>query len=448
MNKQNQSTILFKPTIKQHQFYEAFRNNQYLEIGFGGAVSGGKSFIAWAIMILESMKHPGIRIGLARNTLADIKTNTMSSFYEVYRSLGLPESFYNYNSQAGKITFANGSVIQFYELRYLPTDPDYVRISGALLTFAVIEEAQGVSEKGKAMLQSRVGRWMNDETGIGPKLLMTFNPGINFLYQDFYLPWKNNEMPDYRKFVPAKLSDNKYQAEGYRRNLELTLNEIDKSRLLDGEWDFDGDKTRLLLYEEVLDLYNFPKTYKPKGDYYITADIAYTSDKAIIMLWKGLDIIKIIHHNPQTDGEIEDVIIKLRDEYNVNPKFIAYDSDGVGQHLKNKLKQSIPIVNNARPLNNENYDHLKSQLYFKLGEVIKEGGIKVLDNTLKSDLIQEVYEIKSQPLETLDGKLKIIRKKDVVAAIGRSPDLSDAMAYRCIFEIKAKPVSRPFGLSR
>lgn len=432
--------IEFSPTVKQDEFFEAFDDSSLLEIGYGGAAGGGKSYILWALMIIKCVEHPGIRVGLARNTLADIKTNTITSFFEVYKNLGLPEEFYNYNSQAGKITFGNGSMIQFYELRYLPNDPDYVRISGALLTFGCIEEAQGCDQKGKLMFQSRLGRYMNKETGITPKLLMTFNPGMNFLYQDFYLPWVNDDMPNFRKFISAKLSDNKYIGDHYRRNLELTMDEVSKSRLLEGEWDFDSDKTRLLLYNDVLDLYDYPSAYAPHGDYYISADIAFTGDKSIILLWRGLDIIKVIHY---TGEEPEKAIIALRDEYKVNPRNIVYDSDGVGKYLKGKLRYSYDFINNGKPLNGGNFDHIKSQVYFKLADNVKNGLIKVMDETLKEDLIQEVYEIKSQPLETIEGKLKVIRKKDVMKALGRSPDISDAMAYRMVFEIKKK-VARPF----
>jgi hypothetical protein len=158
------------------------------------------------------------------------------------------------------------------------------------------------------------------------------------------------------------------------------------------------------------------------------------------LLWKGLDVIEVNHYK---GDEPEQEILRLRDKYNVSPRNIVYDADGVGKYLKAKLRGAYDFINNGVPINKENYDNIKSQVYFKLAEVISEGSMKILDLNLKDDLIQEVYEIRSQPLETIDGKLKLIKKKEVSATIGRSPDISDALAYRMVFEIKGM-FRRPF----
>lgn len=421
--------IDFNPTHKQDEFFESFNDPELREVLYGGSAGGGKSYVLWALMLIKCFEYPGIRIGLARHTLADIKRNTMATFWEVVNNWNIPKDLFKYNPIEGHIKFKNESIIQFFELRYLPSDPNYDRFGGALFTFGCIEEAAGVEQRGKDVFKSRLGRWKNEEYGINGKLLMTCNPGINFLYTDFYLPWTKGELPSYRKYVPAMLSDNPYLGEDYRKNLE-TLDPMSRARLLEGEWDFDGDKSRLLKYEEVLRIYdNEPSG----GEYFISADIAFTSDKCIIILWQGLDIKKIINFNGDDPA---DEIIRLKNEYNVDPRKIVYDSDGVGKYLKTKLRGAYAFVNNGQPINKENYDNLKSQVYFKLAEKIREGAVSVQDYTLRDELIQEVYEIKSQPLDTIDGKLKLIKKKEVVAAIGRSPDISDAMAYRMVFELK------------
>ena len=430
--------IDFNPSKKQDEFFEAHLNPDIEEVLYGGAAGGGKSYILWAIAILQCLEHPEIRVGFARQTLAQIKKNSITSFYEVSKHFGLePNKHYKYNSIDGRVTFDNKSVIEFYELRYLPSDPNYDRFGSALLTFTCIEEAGGVDYLGKTIFSARGNRWMNSETGIPGTCLMTCNPSMNFLYNDFYRPSQKGELEPFRYYISALLRDNPYIQEGYRRKLELTLDAESRSRLLDGEWDFDGDKSRLLKYEDVISMYDFDDV--TSGNYHISADIAFTSDKCIILLWKGLDVIEIINYK---GGEPEKEIIRLRDKYNVSPKNIVYDSDGVGKYLKDKLRGAYAFINNSKPLRKENYDNLKSQAYFKLAEKIRDGEVKIRTNDLKDELIQEVYEIKSQPLETLDGKLKLVKKKDVANAIGRSPDISDAMAYRMVFEIKG--FTKPF----
>jgi len=426
--------IDFEPSIKQDEFFKSFDNHELNEVLYGGAAGGGKSYVLWALMIFKAIEYPEIRIGLARHTLTEIKKNTLTTFYEVAKNLGIPKSYYKYNSIDGKITFENGSEIIFFELRYLPSDPNYDRFGGALLTFGCIEEAGGVEYKGKTIFQSRLGRWKNDEYLIKGILFMTCNPSMNFLYPDFYRAWQNNELEPFRKYIPALLTDNPFRPKNYEKSLELTLDPLSRSRLLKGEWDFDGDKSRLIKYDDILDMYNLPKQ-PPTGDYYISADIAFSGDKCVILLWKGLTIIEIHHYK---GGEPEKEIIKLRDKYNVSPRNVVYDADGVGKYLKAKLRSAYDFINNGVPINKENYDNIKSQVYFKLAELINDGKVKIQDLNLKDDLIQEVYEIRSQPLDTIDGKLKLVKKKEVSKIIGRSPDVSDAMAFRMVFEVKGK----------
>jgi hypothetical protein len=140
-----------------------------------------------------------------------------------------------------------------------------------------------------------------------------------------------------------------------------------------------------------------------------------------------------------TDGKIEDVIKQKAKEYKVFPNNISYDSDGVGKYLMNYLKSAKAIVNNAKALKDENYENLKTQLYFKLSEVINKGELKVLDTKYQDKIIEELQQVKHRPTDRV-GKIAMVQKGDVKRMLGRSPDFSDAMAYRMIFEIKTGAV--------
>ena len=362
----------------------------------------------------------------------------MVSLFEVLNNWGLKvEEHYRYNSTTGEITFTNGSKIVLLELRYLPSDPDYTRLGGQLLTFAVIDEAGEVDEKGKQILQSRLGRWLNNDIGVKPILLMTCNPSKNFLYRDYYIPYTDNTLPTYKKFIPALITDNEYINQSYIDNLHKILTPIDKQRLIYGNWDYSSDPNSLIEYNQILSIFVNEKPYIESPINYISADIAFTSDNAVIIIWEGLTAIEIIV-NP-TD-KIEDVIKDKAIEHNVKQTNISYDSDGVGKYLMNYLKHAKPIVNNARALENENYENLKTQLYFKLAEAINGGKLKVLSNLKYNDKIsEELGMIKHKPTDNV-GKVAMISKADVKRQLGRSPDFSDAMAYRMIFEIKRKIV--------
>lgn len=426
--------INFNPTPQQHKFFLAFENPQYREILYGGAAGGAKSYALWSLMIIKCIQYPGIVIGIGRDSITDIKKYTMQTFFEICRHWNIPNNYYYYNSHDGKITFQNGSVIMFFALAYMPSDPDYAKLGGSYLTFACIEEGGSVDERGKNALKSRIGRYRNEEFGIKPKLLITCNPSMNWLYNDFYKPWRQNELPQHRLYIPAKLSDNPYLGQDYRQILE-DLDPISKSRLLYGEWDFDGDKTRLIKYDKVLNLYNVNNIINQNNDLYLSADIAMTSDKCIFILWQGFNVIKIFNYKGDTPAE---ELIKIRDQYKVDPRNVVFDSDGIGQLLKGQLRMAYPFNNGSKALYGENYDNLKTQCYFKLAELINKDQIKILDDTLRETLIQEVYSIRSKPLETMNGKIKMVSKAEMIKEIGHSPDISDALMVRMVFEIKPK----------
>jgi len=438
------NNIQFKPTVKQHELFLTFGNENILEILFGGAAGGGKSYALWSLIILKAIEYPLIRIGLARQTLTQIKKNTMSTFYEVTRNLSIDESLYTYNENKGEIKFYNGSIIQFFELRYLPSDPDYDRFGGALLTIGCIEEAAGCDTKGKQIFSSRLGRWMNDEYNIPPHLYMTTNPGTNFVYSEFYIPWTKNELPQHRYYIPAKLTDNNYQSKYYADALLNRLDKANADRLLKGDWNFDHDTSRLMTYNAVNSIFHYKKDFNPLGEMYLTADIAFTGDRCIMVIWKGLTILEIINY---TGKEPEIEIERLALLHKINPDNIAYDSDGVGKYLKTKLPRAYDVINNSKPINNEKYDMLKSQLQFKLAQLISDGLIKCMDDKFRDDTIQELYEIKSKNIDSTEGKLGVRPKSETKKIIGRSPDIADAISFRMVFELKKK-VSRPFSLGR
>ena len=168
------------------------------------------------------------------------------------------------------------------------------------------------------------------------------------------------------------------------------------------------------------------------GEMYISADIAFTSDRCVILVWQGHTITHIKVMNK--DDNVEQVIQKMAEDHKVPAKNIAYDSDGVGKYLMNYLKAARPIVNNARPFRDENYKNLKHQLYFALAKKISDGGLHVATHQYRSEIEEELAVIRHKPRDTTDGKIETNSKADVKRLIGRSPDFADAMAYRMVFD--------------
>ncbi len=393
-----------------------------------------------AIVTVNCLQHAGIRVGLARNELTTLKKTTVVTFLELFSDWGMkPGEHYNYNSVGGTITFFNGSEIIFQELRYLPSDPNYTRLGGLLLTFAVIDEAGECDERGKEIFQTRCGRWKNDKFGVKPMLVMTCNPSHNFLYNDFYLAKKEGTIAEHRAFVNATVYDNPYIPQQYIDNLKRTLSYNEIQRLLNGDWEYDGDPNNLLQIDEIKLMYDTTIIHPTKDKTkYISADIAFSSDNCVLMVWEGYHIIEIV--SLEQGVNVEEGIKELATKHNVNVNKIAYDSDGVGKYLMQYLKNAKPIINNGKPYKGENYKNLKTQLYFKLCELIREGKIKILDPKFRREIEEELISIKHKPKDTSDGKIEMNSKAEVKRIIGRSPDYSDAMAYRMLFELTNKGV--------
>lgn len=336
---------------------------------------------------------------------------------------------YSYNSSSGIIKFNNGSEIILCELRNLPGDKEYTRLGGLLLTFAIIDEIGEVDEKGYTILKTRVGRWRNEEFGIKPLTIGTCNPIKNWLYREFYKKHIEGTIEEHKMFIQALPTDNPYLPQSYLDNLNK-LPYIDRQRLLFGNWEYDDASDALLTYSEIANIWDNIEL-KENSKKYITADIAFTSDKMVIMVWEGY-VIKKIFVNPEVD-KIEDFILELAREHNVPNYHIAYDSDGVGQFLKKRLRNAKPIVNNARALKDENYKNLKTQLYYKLAEMVQSNDIKCLVTGYKEEMTDELQQIRHKPTADV-SKLEIVSKSEVKKMIGRSPDFSDNMAYRMVFE--------------
>lgn len=159
--------INFEPTKKQDLMFELFDDSTTREVLFGGSAGSSKSYGLCALIILKALEYPGIRIGLARNELTTLKKTTMVSFFEVTSNWGLiTDEHFSYNSTGGIIKFYNGSEIILMELSYKPSDPNYTRLGGHLLTFGVIDEVGEVDERGYSIFKTRLNRWKNKELGV------------------------------------------------------------------------------------------------------------------------------------------------------------------------------------------------------------------------------------------------------------------------------------------
>jgi phage terminase large subunit len=221
------------------------------------------------------------------------------------------------------------------------------------------------------------------------------------------------------------------------------LDRNSRERLLNGNWEYDDDPAALINYEAIMNCFsnNFDSL---KGEKYITVDVArFGSDKTVIGLWDGFKV-KMYPFKGLSITETARKVLQMQIQHEVPLSNVIADEDGVGGGVVD-ITNAKGFVNNSRPLINpvtkedENYNNLKSQCYYRLAERINKGGLYIDCEypQIKADVIQELEQVKQYNMDK-DGKRQVLPKDKVKEIIGRSPDYSDTLMMREWFELAPK----------
>lgn len=422
---------------------------------YGGAAGGGKTWFGCLWQITMRLNYPGTRGLIGRNTLKGLKETTLNTFFEVAKLLGKEVGKdFTYNQTAGLITFTNGSTILLKDLSYKPSDPEVQALGGIEITDAFIDEAGEINEKVFNTVQSRI-RYKLSENKLTAKLLLCSNPAKSWLYNQFWKPYRDDTLLPHRQFVQALVTDNpdpQFVA-AYTENLKR-LDPVSISRLLLGDWDYSDDALALFDRSAIDDLFN-QYHVQGNGKYYLSCDIArYGSDLTVIGVWNGNMLEDIVTMEQNDIVQAANTIRGLMQRYSIGGSRVVIDADGVGGGVSDILRGTRQFVNNSKPIKvagkDQQYQNLKTQCYYKLAEVLesRQFGIsdKVAQKMIKGETVQsliseELGAIRRANVDK-DGKLAIEGKDRIKAIIGRSPDLADMLAMRCIFEF----VSKTFGV--
>lgn len=433
-----------KDNDKQKQAARYWIDPTVKEIGYGGGKGGGKSFLGANLIFGDAFLYPETHYFIARKKLNDLRKFTIPTIFEVFQSWGIDKSMYSFNATDNLFTLNNGSKVFLIEAKLMPSDPQYMRFGSMMMTRGWIEESGEFEYDARANLAASIGRWKNDLYNLSPKLLETCNPSKNYMYELYYKLGKKNELPDYRKFVTALIGDNKMIPEDYINQLNRVLTRNQKERLIMGNWEYDDDPLALCDYENILEMFNTNLSFS--GTKYITCDAArFGSDKAVIMVWDGWNVIDIFTFDISKTTDIQIKIMELQKKYGVSSKNTIVDQDGVGGGIVDNLNCK-GFANGSRPIEvkgkKENYVNLKSQCGFGLAEKINQNLISFkmpLEYSIKERIIAELEVLKRTED---DKKLALISKDDMKKLLGHSPDYMDNMIMRYYFDVKP-PIEAP-----
>lgn len=411
---------------------------------FGGGSGGGKSWLGCEWEASMCLNYPGTRYFMGREELSSLKESTVNTFFKMAKFHGISDLF-RYYEHYSAIRFHNGSEIALLNLKYVPSDRLYERFGSTEFTGGFIEEAGKVHFNAFDTLKSRVGRQLNQEYNIPPKVLITCNPKKNWLYHTYYKPWKENKLEPGYAFIQSLAYENEKIDKGYLDQLDDIKDISLKKRLKYGNWEYEDDPLALVAYDNILNI--FTNEYVSGGKKYITSDIArFGADKVVIRVWDGLRVNERVERSKLPITESAALIKQMANKYRIPMSSVMVDEDGVGGGVVDLLKCK-GFVANSRPLFGENFDMLKSQCGYKLAELIDQNLIydPAESTAAKESLIEELEQLKRKE-DSSDKKQGLMPKEIIKDLIGRSPDDLDTYIMRAYFEL-GKPKSQGLNMS-
>lgn len=425
-----------KLTKKQGLAVYYLKDPRVTEVVYGGGAGGGKSALGCLWLVEQCQKYPGTRWLMGRSKLKTLKETTLNTFFQLTSNLKVSNQF-DYNSQSGVIKWENGSEIILKDLFLYPSDPEFDSLGSLEITGAFVDEISQITHKAWEIVKSRV-RYKLNEYGITPKILGTCNPSKGWVYRIFYKPWSKKNLPETKAFVQSLANDNPHLPAVYIDTLK-GLDKQSKERLLHGNWDYDDDPTAMIAYDDIMALWT--NTYVSGGEKYIVSDIArFGSDKAVITVWSGYQLIECIVYDVSKTTDIQNTITALRQKHRVKINNVIVDEDGIGGGVVDSLG-CRGFVNGGRAANPV-YTNLKAECGYKLSELIGEIWISCeLEQKYIDCIQQELAQLKTYDSDK-DGKLKILPKEKIKENIGRSPDFLDCFIMRMLPEVNiAKTVT-------
>lgn len=448
MKPAQEISLDIRPTIKQNLAYLALLDHVTRYLVWGGGGGGGKSFLGCQWLLVQSLRYPGVKSFIAREKLKTIKQSTLLTFFKVAQHHGLKKDVhYFYHQQESYIDFPNGSRIDILELKFNPSDPMFEDLGSLEYTFGWIEEGGEIDVRAFDTIKTRIGRQYNDKYNLFPKLLITCNPKKNWLYTEFYKPWKEGTLPADVQFIQSLVDDNPFIESDYKQQLMGIKDPVKRQRLLLGDWEYESEAGTLMDYDAIADLW--ANTADPSKEKFMTVDVArFGRDKTVFLFWEGFKLYKYEAFENQSTTTTAQKIKDYAKVEKIPYSHIVIDEDGVGGGVVDMCRGVKGFINNSTAVENfraktedlekQNFANLKTQCTFLMAQKVNnhEVEIAVNDPTFQEMLSQELEVIRRRDVDNDNTKLSLIPKDDIKMIIGRSPDLSDPFIMRMFFTLR------------
>lgn len=417
--------------------YLSCENEAVTEVLYGGGARGGKTYLGCLWQIIRRITLPGSIGFICREESVKLRDTTIVTFFEVLSALSLTKAV-TFNSTRLIAMFANGSMIYFRDLKYLPTDPEFDRLGSYGITDCFIDEAQQISAKAISVLKGRFSvlrgkRADGTEWRTVPKALYTCNPRRNWIYRDFVKPERDGTLKPYRRFIKALPTDNPHVDQAYIDNL-LKADKITVQRLYYGNFEYDDDPSSLVDFDAINDLFH-NEHIQPVGGHSGSADIATKGhDRFVVTSWIGnvcrIRVDKTYSPGKEVYENVRDVMI----QDSIPRSLMIVDADGIGGYIESFLPGIREFHAGAKPLDSR-YDKLKSECGFILADLINKRAIRIECNDAATieRIKTELGVLKQADIDKDTGKKSIISKEIMKGMLGHSPDYLDALIMAMFF---------------
>ena len=338
------SEIVFQPNAGPQEEFLAASEQDVL---YGGAAGGGKSFALLADP-LRYCHNPNMRGLLLRRTLDEL-TELIDKSRQLYT-----KAFPGAKFRESKSTwhFPSGATLWF---TYLDRDKDVTRFQGQAFNWIGIDEiTQYPTPYVWDYLRSRL-RSTDPELQKALNMRCTANPGgvggwwVKKMYIDsrtenvafpaydidtmkpFVWPAGHEKAGQplfFRKFVPARLTDNPHlMADGQYEAMLRSLPEVERKRLLEGDWDVAEGAAfpEFSRSKHVVEPFDLPTNW-PRIR---AADYGYASPSAV--LWGAIDwdnniwIYRELYAKHLTAEQLADRIIEA-EQFDAQPHYTVLDA--------------------------------------------------------------------------------------------------------------------------
>ena len=490
--------------IRPQKGYQEIALSSKADIVIGGAAAFvGKTFA----LLLDPLRHiniPDFGGVIFRRTSVQIRNegglwDTSTKLYPLLKAEARESSL--------DWKFPSGAKLSFRHLEYEKNKYDW---QGAQIPFLGFDELTHFTESMFFYLLSRnrsscgikpyvratcnpdpeswvykmISWWIDNETGFPildrrGKLRYFIKYGDNYIWGDSYeevyekaehivkpmMEASGLKAEDFIKsitFVSGSIYDNKKGLEydpSYPGNL-LSQDEDTRRQLLEGRWKISNSPNDIYEHDCFMGLFDNVIEVDKIGKY-ITADIAMKgSNKLVVGYWEGNELMDIEIMDKSDGKQVIELISNMAKRYSVENRYICYDADGVGSYVDGFIRGAVPFNggSSAIPVKDdmsgrlikENYFNLKTQCYYRSGDKVNRGGMKInkavankmydSSMTVRQRFLYERKAIKRDKIDN-DGKLRIISKDEMKIKLnGDSPDLLDMFMMREIFELKPKMV--------